>query len=212
MRRMIGTLCGALLAALLTFPAAALAEEVGTVSIVHTNDTHGGYGLTTDDDVPVAYYAVVAGLAESADADLVLDAGDTFHGESFATIVNGESVARLMAAAGYDATTPGNHDWSYGADQLRVLSELVPVLASNVVTADGSAFFSTPAVVRDVTLESGETIQVGVLGVIDEDFYTSTPSYNVAGLTFTDPVAAASATADDLREQGCETTQGKLVR
>lgn len=204
MRRMIGTLCGALLAALLTFPAAALAEEVGTVSIVHTNDTHGGYGLTTDDDVPVAYYAVVAGLAESVDADLVLDAGDTFHGESFATIVNGESVARLMAAAGYDATTPGNHDWSYGADQLRVLSELVPVLASNVVTADGSAFFSTPAVVRDVTLESGETIQVGVLGVIDEDFYTSTPSYNVAGLTFTDPVAAASATADDLREQGCE--------
>ena len=203
-RRGLAALCGALLAATLTCPALALAEEMGTVSIVHTNDTHGGYGLTTADGAPVAYYAVVAGLAESTGADLVLDAGDTFHGDSFATVVNGESVARLMAAAGYDATTPGNHDWSYGAAQLRFLAEQVPVLAANVTTGDGAPYFSTPSVVRDVTLESGETIQVGVLGVIDEDFYTSTPAYNVAGLAFGDPVSAASATAADLRERGYE--------
>ena len=33
----------------------------------------------------------------------------------------GESIAELMDtfyADGYDATTPGNHDWSYGADKL----------------------------------------------------------------------------------------------
>ena len=86
MRRTIASLLGAALAALLLLPSAALAEEAGTVTIVHTNDSHGGYGLTTDDGDPVAYYAVVAGLAESTDADLLLDAGDTFHGASFATI------------------------------------------------------------------------------------------------------------------------------
>ena len=107
-------------------PMAVLAEEVGTVSIVHTNDSHGGYGFTSESGTPVGYYAAVAGLADSVDADLVLDAGDTFHGDSFATITNGESIARLMKAAGYDATTPGNHDWSYGSAQLLVLSEQVP--------------------------------------------------------------------------------------
>ena len=186
-------------------PMAVLAEEVGTVSIVHTNDSHGGYGFTSESGTPVGYYAAVAGLADSVDADLVLDAGDTFHGDSFATITNGESIARLMKAAGYDATTPGNHDWSYGSAQLLVLSEQVPVLASNVLDADGESYFQPPYVVKDVKLENGETIQVGVLGVIDEAFYTSTPSYNVAGLTFVDPVSYANETAAELRdEQGCE--------
>lgn len=186
-------------------PMAVLAEEVGTVSIVHTNDSHGGYGFTSESGTPVGYYAAVAGLADSVDADLVLDAGDTFHGDSFATITNGESIARLMKAAGYDATTPGNHDWSYGSAQLLVLSEQVPVLASNVLDADGESYFQPPYVVKDVKLENDETIQVGVLGVIDEAFYTSTPSYNVAGLTFVDPVSYANETAAELRdEQGCE--------
>lgn len=195
----------AALAATLLSPSTALAREVGSVSLVHTNDSHGGYYVTDESGAVVSYYGVVAGLAGSVDADLVLDAGDTFHGDSFATIVNGASVAELMGAAGYDAMTPGNHDWSYGAERLRTLSAEVPVLAANVLTSDGQPFFSTPYVVRDVTLESGETIQVGVLGVIDEDFYTSTPSYNVAGLTFADPVATANEVACELREErGCE--------
>ena len=198
-------LAAAVLAVALSCPTAALAEEVGTVSIVHTNDSHGGYGFTDESGAPVGYYAAVAGLAQSVDADLVLDAGDTFHGDSFATITNGESIARLMAAAGYDATTPGNHDWSYGSGQLLTLSAQVSVLAANVLDADGSPYFQTPYVVKDVTLESGETIQVGVLGVIDEAFYTSTPSYNVEGLTFADPVTYANELAEELRvQEGCE--------
>ena len=135
-RRGLGILTAllvALTAAVAAPPAVALADEAGTVTIVHTNDSHGGYGFTDESGAPVGYYAAVAGLARSVDADLVLDAGDTFHGDSFATITNGTSIARLMAAAGYDATTPGNHDWSYGSEQLLTLSEQVPVLAANVL-------------------------------------------------------------------------------
>lgn len=201
-RRGLGILTAllvALTAAVAAPPAVALADEAGTVTIVHTNDSHGGYGFTDESGAPVGYYAAVAGLARSVDADLVLDAGDTFHGDSFATITNGTSIARLMAAAGYDATTPGNHDWSYGSEQLRTLSEQVPVLAANVLGADGTPYFSTPYLVEDVELEGGETIQVGVLGVIDEAFYTSTPSYNVEGLTFADPVTHANELAEELR-------------
>ena len=201
----LAALALALTAAVAARPDVALAEDAGTVTIVHTNDSHGGYGFTDENEAPVGYYAAVAGLVESTDADLLLDAGDTFHGDSFATITNGESVARLMEAAGYDATTPGNHDWSYGSEQLRTLSARVPVLAANVLGANDESYFSTRYVVKDVTLESGETIQVGVLGVIDEAFYTSTPSYNVEGLTFAESVEYANDTAAELRdERGCE--------
>ena len=135
-KRRIGALAAlvvALAAGAFLRPSAALAVEAGSVTIVHTNDSHGGYGFTSESGAPVGYYAAVAGLADSTDADLLLDAGDTFHGDSFATITNGESVARLMKAAGYDATTPGNHDWSYGSEQLQTLSAQVPVLAANVL-------------------------------------------------------------------------------
>lgn len=58
-----------------------------------------------------------------------------FHGQPFATVVQGESVAKLMKACGYDAMTPGNHDWSYGQDRLKELGSIagVKMLAGNIV-------------------------------------------------------------------------------
>ena len=78
-----------------------------------------GTGTVGFDGLAVLY------SAQSSAPDLLLDAGDTFHGQSFATMSEGKSIAGLMDtfyADGYDATTPGNHDWSYGADKLRAMT------------------------------------------------------------------------------------------
>ena len=101
----------------------------GSVAVMHTNDIHGSYkysyneskgtGTVGFDGLAVLY------SAQGNAPDLLLDAGDTFHGQSFATMSEGESIAELMDtfyADGYDATTPGNHDWSYGADKLRTMT------------------------------------------------------------------------------------------
>ena len=101
----------------------------GSVAVMHTNDIHGSYkysynaskgtGTVGFDGLAVLY------SAQSSVPDLLLDAGDTFHGQSFATMSEGKSIAELMDtfyADGYDATTPGNHDWSYGADKLRTMT------------------------------------------------------------------------------------------
>ena len=101
----------------------------GSVAVMHTNDIHGSYkysynaskgtGTVGFDGLAVLY------SAQSSAPDLLLDAGDTFHGQSFATMSEGKSIAELMDtfyADGYDATTPGNHDWSYGADKLRTMA------------------------------------------------------------------------------------------
>lgn len=194
-------------AVLVGVPGQAVASEVGTLSVAHTNDMHGYYAQKEDACVGLVG---VAAMVDALEPQLVLDAGDTFHGQSFATVSEGASVAQLMGLIGYDATTPGNHDWSYGAERLRELAAEfgVPVLASNVLTADGGAFFSTPALVKDVelTAEDGSrtTVTVGVLGVIDDTFYNSTAAKNVAGLSFADPAASANEAAAELRAQGVD--------
>lgn len=91
------------------------------VKIVHTNDIHAR--VEEDDYNQVIGMDRLSGIAqkftEEADGPLMLDSGDTFHGQSIATLVKGESVAKLMKTCGYDAMTTGNHDWSYGKDRLK---------------------------------------------------------------------------------------------
>ncbi len=213
-------LAWALLVALVAFagaPTRVLAEgdaASGTITVLHVNDTHGNYALdyvvdpATEEEIQVNAYAVLAGIANGADPDttIVLDAGDTFHGNSFATVSEGESIATLMDAAGVVATTPGNHDWSYGADRLAELDtdHDLSVLAANVVDATtGEPFFDQSYELVDLEV-AGEPLTVGIVGAIDESFYTSTPAANVEGLAFTDPVATATDAAAEAREAGAD--------
>ena len=189
----------------------------GTIDIVHVNDTHGRHLVEWEDEAgnecTVNAYSALKQVAEQTDAALVLDAGDTFHGDAFATVSEGASIAQLMDAAGVDATTPGNHDCSYGADRLAELDgeSGFSVLAANVVdAATGEPYFGTPYILREAELKddtgagTGTTVTVGVFGVTDEDFYISTPAANVEGLAFTDPVEAAAQTAAELRAAGAD--------
>ncbi len=174
-------------------------EKKATIHIVHTNDMHGYYKSSGDS----IGFSALKQIIDDEGADLVLDAGDTFHGQSFATVEQGKSIAELMDEVGYDAMTPGNHDWSYGAQRVKELDEEsnFAVLASNVVTENGSEYFENPYLVKDVTADDGTQLKVGVLGVIDDRFYTSTAANNVKGLTFTEEAQKASEIASTLREK-----------
>ncbi|WP_069988222.1 bifunctional metallophosphatase/5'-nucleotidase [Massilioclostridium coli] len=176
-----------------------------TIRIVHTNDIHGYY--TKTDRGQIGFSALKAAI-DQQEADLILDAGDTFHGQAFATIEKGESIAELMDAVGYDAMTPGNHDWSYGKDQLKQLDEQhdFAILAGNVVNQDGNTpFFNTPYFVKEVQADNGTMLKVGVFGVIDDQFYSSTVSSNVEGITFTEEAAKATEIAATLRKtENCD--------
>ena len=49
-------------------------------------------------------------IADTKNADIILDGGDTFHSLSFATVV------KVMNKVVYTAMTPGNHEFNYGAE------------------------------------------------------------------------------------------------
>lgn len=177
------------------------------VRVVHTNDIHAR--IEEDDYNQVIgmdrLRGIINSFTEGSDGSLVLDSGDTFHGQSIATLVRGESVAKLLKACGYDAMTPGNHDWSYGKDRLKELGEIadVNILAGNIVNEDGTPFFEQDTFVKEIT-KDGQTLKIGVFGVSDPQMQQKTTPSNVAGLVFQDSVAYARQAAAKLKEEGCD--------
>lgn len=91
-------------------------DNTVSIDIVHTNDMHGYAQYKADSRVGME---MLQSIIREENPDLILDAGDTFHGQVFATIEEGESIAELMDSIGYDAMTPGNHDWNYGKERLK---------------------------------------------------------------------------------------------
>lgn len=177
------------------------------VKIVHTNDIHAR--VEEDDYNQVIGMDRLSGIAqtftEGADGSLMLDSGDTFHGQPIATIVKGESVAKLMKACGYDAMTTGNHDWSYGKERLKELGGIanVKILSDNIKNADGTSFFDTDELVKEIT-KNGKTLKIGVFGVSDPEMKNKTTPSNVEGLDFQDAVDYAKREAATLKAEGCD--------
>lgn len=195
----------------------------GSVAVMHTNDIHGSYkysyneskgtGTVGFDGLAVLY------SAQGNAPDLLLDAGDTFHGQSFATMSEGESIAELMDtfyADGYDATTPGNHDWSYGADKLRTMTGYsttgtpFAMLCANAKSTSG-VWSSSITKTLNRTWKDGEDsstfnykIKVGVIGAMDESLGSSLRADLVAGTSFSSAANAINTEAEQLRKEGCD--------
>ncbi|MCT4632363.1 MAG: 5'-nucleotidase C-terminal domain-containing protein [Firmicutes bacterium] len=158
------------------------------IIVVHTNDTHarleeGKYaGMGFD---KIATY--VRDLRAQGKNVLLLDAGDTFHGQTIATISKGASVAQVLNRMEYDALVAGNHDFNYGQDRLVELNKLTtfPILTSNVKKADGTTL------VEDYVIKEVDGVKIGIFGICTPETTYMTHPKNVEGLTFEDPIESA---------------------
>lgn len=195
----------------------------GTVTVMHTNDIHGSYKYSYNESkgtgtVGFDGLAVLYSVQGNA-PDLLLDAGDTFHGQSFATMSEGKSIAELMDtfyADGYDATTPGNHDWSYGADKLRTMtgssttSTPFAMLCANATSSNGVWSSSITKTLNHTWKDSeghstfAYQIKVGIVGAMDESLGSSLRADLVAGTSFSSAANAINAEAEQLRKEGCD--------
>ena len=126
---------------------------------------------------------------------LMIDAGDTFHGQTIANLVRGESIVRIMNTIGYDVMTAGNHDFNYGSAHLAELSKQTkfPVLGANVKRADGSRLLGAN-IVKEV-----DGIRIGIFGLTTPETAYKTHPNNVEGITFVDPVQEAKAQVAELQ-------------
>ena len=95
--------------------------DVQDITILYTNDVH----TYIDKQSPKLTYAAIAALKKSYQDDgknvLLVDAGDHMQGTAYGSMDEGATIIQLMNAAGYDAATPGNHEFDYGMDRAKEL-------------------------------------------------------------------------------------------
>ncbi len=187
----------ALMISLFSFGYADTATDTKLV-ILHTNDTHARILEGKNDGMGFAKLAAEISKVRTENPNvLLLDAGDTLHGQTFATLNKGESIVKLMNLMKYDAMTPGNHDFNYGQDRLLALAgEMTfPLLSANIKKADGKTLLPASAI-----KEIGG-IKVGIFALSTPETAYMTHPDNVAGLSFSDPVAEAKTMVAQLQDQ-----------
>lgn len=178
-------------------------EEITKVTLLHTNDSHSRVFEGKYDGMGFAKLSTLVKQQEEKNANtLLLDAGDTFHGTTFATLTKGESIAQILNEVGYDGLAAGNHDFNYGYERLLELSEIVdfPVLSANVIYEETGELVLPPYMIKEV-----DGIKLGIFGLSTPETHYKTHPNNVEGLKFTDPVAAANKMVAELNEQGVDT-------
>ncbi|MCU6790896.1 5'-nucleotidase C-terminal domain-containing protein [Paenibacillus sp. WQ 127069] len=167
------------------------------ITILHTNDIHSRVEESTDS----IGYAKLSTLLKQTKAvnpnTLMIDAGDTFHGQTISNLVRGESIVKIMNLIGYDVMTAGNHDFNYGSARLVELAKQAnfPILGANVKKTDGSRLLGTN-LIKEVN-----GVKIGIFGLTTPETAYKTHPNNVEGITFADPVQEAKAQVAELRSK-----------
>jgi 5'-nucleotidase len=212
----------ALAVALLLAPPAA--SRPVTITVVGTNDLHGGIAPREGRGGLALFAGYVANVrrarAEDGGAVVLVDAGDMFQGSLESNLAEGAPVVEAYNALGYDAAAIGNHDFDYGpvgpasvprspaddpfgALEARAAEARLPFLAANILVAATGQPVAWPNVKPTAIVEKAG-VKVGIVGVSTEVTLRTTMAANVATLAMAPLAETIAARAAELRKQGAE--------
>jgi 5'-nucleotidase len=190
------------------------------------NDFHGRLEAPdeTDDGEPVGGAAQLAGALDAMRTQnpntLVVSAGDNVGASTFTSFIQQDApTLAALNEMGVAVSAVGNHEFDKGyadlTDRIGVngqagtagadpLAEF-PYLGANVLKADG-----TPALPSFATTVIGG-IRVGFVGVVTEQTPSLVSPDGIAGLQFTDPVAAANRVAAQLSDGNTANDEAQVI-
>jgi len=170
----------------------ALAQEMD-FTVLFTNDTHGRVEEGGYAGMGFPKLATLVKDYRSKGDVLLLDSGDTFHGQTIVNLNEGEAIVNIMNEMGYDAMTLGNHDFNFGQERIKELDEMsdFPLLAANL----------DPLLVEPYVIKEIEGMKIGIFGLATPETTYKTHPKNVEGLTFRDPAVVAQEMVDELSGQ-----------
>ncbi|MFW2544559.1 bifunctional 2',3'-cyclic-nucleotide 2'-phosphodiesterase/3'-nucleotidase [Primorskyibacter sp. 2E107] len=195
--------------------------------ILATTDLHAhltGYDYDHDRMVPARGLSVAASMIRraraEADACVLLDNGDLLQGNALGDLI-GEAaqadrprphpVIAAMNALGYDAATPGNHDFNFGTDFLRqaIADADFPFVLGNIAVSGRAEDALCPRFVildRSLTDSTGahHALRVGVIGLTPPQSVIWDHALLNGGLTATGFVEAATALIPAVRAAGAD--------
>jgi 2',3'-cyclic-nucleotide 2'-phosphodiesterase (5'-nucleotidase family) len=188
--------------------------EIVKLTVVHTNDIHGGINPSDatfmNRDFPprlggaASMVTLLRRLRAEIEASgghfLMMDAGDTFQGTPVGTLTKGRAVLDFMNSAGYDALSLGNHDFDEGKENCQELVARAnfPVLAANLIdeTTGTTAEWVEPWIIKDYG-----NLRVGIIGLITPETENMSFPANVAGLDFAPMAPIVRESIEELRAQ-----------
>jgi len=193
-----------------------------TLSLVSTNDVHGGI-LPENGQAGLALFSgylknLRAARARDGGAVLLLDAGDMWQGTLESNLREGAPVVAAYNALGYAAAAIGNHEFDFGpagpavtpgasgadsrgALKARAAEARFPFLAANLIDIATGRPVAWPNV-RPSVLVDAAGIKVGVIGVMTSSGLRQTIAANVEGLRLDPLVPSIEAQARQLRSSG----------
>jgi 2',3'-cyclic-nucleotide 2'-phosphodiesterase (5'-nucleotidase family) len=176
----------------LTLVGTVLAQD-GSFTILHTNDTHGRVEEGSYAGMGFPKISTLVNQYRNEGNVLLLDAGDTFHGQTIVNLNEGEAIVDIMNEMGYDAMTLGNHDFNFGQERIKELEEMAnfPIVAANL----------DPALVEPYVIKEINGMKIGIFGLATPETEYKTHPKNVEGLTFRSPSEVAQEMVDELEGQ-----------
>ena len=155
-------------------PVLAKADDI---VVYYTNDVHtyidGGLSYDNLADLKSQTAAQAAGV-------LLVDAGDAIQGTAYGSMDKGETIIKLMNAAGYDVATLGNHEFDYGMEgRIRVTDEWAefPYVSCNFYHEDAAGLRGENVLDAYKIFDIGGR-KIGFVGITTpESFTKSTPAY-----------------------------------
>jgi len=192
-----------------------------TISVIGTNDLHGGV-VPEDDRGGLALldgYVRNVRAARAADGGgvLLIDAGDLFQGTLESNLNEGSVVVSAYNALGYTASAVGNHEFDFGpvgehvaaaagedprgALKARASEARFPFLTANIIDTATGRPVEWPNV-RPSTIVEVAGVRVGIVGLATTATLTATLSANTSGLSVLPLAPALEMESRNLRQRG----------
>lgn len=193
------------------------AEKSKKLTIIFTNDIHGGITETRAEFLNPEYPPVLGGGAaayrliriareKAAKEDgmvIVSDAGDIFQGSVLGTRSRGKAMIRYFNYIGLDYSVPGNHDFDLGKETLDSLirDSRFSWIACNIIDTRTGELWEPlkPYIVKEF-----HGVRIGITGIATGATKNMAFSENIQYLDFLPEIPSLQKTVDEMRQNGVD--------
>jgi 2',3'-cyclic-nucleotide 2'-phosphodiesterase (5'-nucleotidase family) len=177
----------------------ALAVDLVTINILHTNDVHGRFYQVDGNNTAMIGIDRVAAVKAATTNAILVDVGDTIHGLPIVNINQGQNAIDMMTTAGYEVMTLGNHDFSYGSARLQTLAGLASAGGLGIISANVYDNVAGDYFLPQTKIVTVDGVKVGFFGLTTQTTPEVTNPLNVSTLTFRDYKQSAQLAIDALQ-------------
>ena len=182
------------------------ADSTITLTILHTNDTHGsGISASTESMIRFSQIPAMKDVFENV---VLVDAGDFSAGTVYASLTNGLATINAMRLLEYDAVVLGNHEFTANRSMfIDALTEEAseqtvgePVALVNANVTGDEQLESLP----EYIIIEREGVKIGIFGVTTPSTVITASPSACEGLTFENVSAASQRCVDALNAEGAQ--------